>query len=79
MALLVSRPSGAAGWEIDPVRVELSPEQQTAAITLKNSSDQPILDSDSSHHMVTNRRQRYQLTHKRSARLAPHCHHPRKK
>ena len=41
MALLVSRPSGAAGWEIDPVRVELSPEQQTAAITLKNSSDQP--------------------------------------
>jgi len=31
----------AAGWEIDPVRVELSPHQQTAAITLKNGSDQP--------------------------------------
>jgi len=31
----------AAGWEIDPVRIDLSPEQQTAAITLKNGSDQP--------------------------------------
>ena len=39
--LLIPGFSGAAGWEIDPVRVELSPEQQTAAITIKNGSDQP--------------------------------------
>jgi len=32
--------AGAAGWEIDPVRIELSPQQQTAALTVKNSSDQ---------------------------------------
>ena len=30
----------AAGWEIDPVRIELSQQQQTAALTVKNSSDQ---------------------------------------
>ena len=40
-ALLIPGLSRAAGWEIDPVRVELSPEQQTAAITIKNGSDQP--------------------------------------
>ncbi len=28
-------------WEIDPVRVELFPEQQTAAVTIRNGSDQP--------------------------------------
>ncbi len=39
--LLIPSFSKAAGWEIDPVRVELSPEQQTAAITVKNGSDQP--------------------------------------
>jgi len=32
--------ASAAGWEIDPVRIELSPQQQTAALTVKNSSDQ---------------------------------------
>jgi fimbrial chaperone protein len=40
-ALLIPELAGAADWEIDPVRIELSPEQQTAAITLKNASDQP--------------------------------------
>ncbi len=40
-ALLAPRLAGAAGWEIDPVRVELSPEQQTAAVTVKNGSNQP--------------------------------------
>jgi len=40
-ALLVPKFAVAAGWEIDPVRVELTPEQQTAAITVKNGSDQP--------------------------------------
>ena len=31
----------AASLEIDPVRIELSPRQQTAAITIHNNSDQP--------------------------------------
>lgn len=31
----------AANLEIDPVRIELSPRQQTVAITIRNSSDQP--------------------------------------
>lgn len=31
----------AADWAIDPVRVVLSPEQQSAAIILKNTSDRP--------------------------------------
>jgi fimbrial chaperone protein len=39
--LLVPGFAGAAGWNIDPVRIDLSPEQQTAAMTLKNESDQP--------------------------------------
>jgi fimbrial chaperone protein len=40
--IILSSPSivRAAGWEIDPVRIELSPQQQTAALTVKNSSDQ---------------------------------------
>ena len=33
--------AAAANWEIDPVRIELTQQQQTAAITLKNTSDQP--------------------------------------
>jgi fimbrial chaperone protein len=33
--------ANAASLEIDPVRVDLSPKQQTAAITIRNSSDQP--------------------------------------
>jgi fimbrial chaperone protein len=41
VTLLMPGLATAADWEIDPVRVELSPEQQTAAITLRNSSDQP--------------------------------------
>ena len=32
----------AASLEIDPVRVDLTPRQQTAAITIRNSSDEPI-------------------------------------
>lgn len=32
--------AGAASWEIDPVRVALSPQQQTAAIKIKNNSNQ---------------------------------------
>lgn len=40
-ALLAPGLAKAAGWEINPVRIELSPEQQTAAITVKNESDQP--------------------------------------
>ena len=41
LALLAPGLAGAANWEIDPVRIELSPAQQTAAITLKNTSEQP--------------------------------------
>ncbi len=40
VALGTSILARAAGWEIDPVRIELSPEKQTAALTVKNSSDQ---------------------------------------
>ncbi len=39
LALLMPGLAGAAGWEIDPVRVELIPGHQTAAITIKNASD----------------------------------------
>jgi fimbrial chaperone protein len=40
-ALLVSGLAGAADWEIDPVRVELTEQQKTGAITLRNTSDRP--------------------------------------
>jgi len=40
LALLLPGLAAAADWEIDPVRIELSQEQQTAAITVKNASDQ---------------------------------------
>ena len=40
LTLFVSGVAGAATWEIDPVRVELSPQQQTAAIKIKNNSNQ---------------------------------------
>jgi fimbrial chaperone protein len=30
----------AAGWEIDPVRIELSTQQQTAALSVKNTTNQ---------------------------------------
>jgi len=40
-ALLVPMVAGAAGWNIDPVRIELSMEQQTASMTVRNDSDQP--------------------------------------
>lgn len=33
--------ASAADWEIDPVRIDLTQQQQTAAITVKNTSDQP--------------------------------------
>lgn len=32
----------AASLEIDPVRIDLTPRQQTAAITIRNGSDQPV-------------------------------------
>jgi len=41
MALLVPQVAAAAEWNIDPVRIELSPEQQTAAVIVRNESDQP--------------------------------------
>jgi fimbrial chaperone protein len=40
LAVFLPQLAGAAAWDIDPVRVELSPEQQTAAIMIKNDSDQ---------------------------------------
>lgn len=41
LALLHPGLAGAAEWNVDPVRVELSHEQQTAAIIIRNESDQP--------------------------------------
>jgi fimbrial chaperone protein len=41
LALLSPTLSSAAEWNVDPVRVELSPQQQTAAIIVRNESDQP--------------------------------------
>jgi fimbrial chaperone protein len=40
-ALLTPTLVTAAEWTVDPVRVELSPQQQTAAIIVRNESDQP--------------------------------------
>jgi fimbrial chaperone protein len=41
LALLLAGPAAAAQWDIDPVRVDLSPTQETAVITIKNDSEQP--------------------------------------
>jgi fimbrial chaperone protein len=41
MALFVPAFAAAAGWSIDPVRVDLYATQQTAAITVGNDSAQP--------------------------------------
>ena len=41
LALLLPTSLSAAEWNVDPVRVELSPQQQTAAIIVRNESDQP--------------------------------------
>lgn len=41
VALLAPQVAVAADWNVDPVRIELSPEQQTAAIIVRNESDQP--------------------------------------
>jgi fimbrial chaperone protein len=41
LAIFVPQIALAAGWNIDPVRLELSPQQQTAALTVTNESDQP--------------------------------------
>lgn len=41
LALLSPTLATAAEWNVDPVRVELSPQQQTAAIIVRNESDQP--------------------------------------
>ena len=40
-ALLSPPLAEATSWAIDPVRIELSPEQQTAVINIKNGSDLP--------------------------------------
>ncbi|MCX7173359.1 MAG: molecular chaperone [Proteobacteria bacterium] len=39
-ALILPQLAAAAAWDVDPVRVELSPEQQTGAVTIRNDSDQ---------------------------------------
>jgi len=41
LAFLIPGLAMSAGWEIDPVRVELTSQQKTAAVTVKNNSDQP--------------------------------------
>jgi fimbrial chaperone protein len=41
LALVLAGPAAAAQWDIDPVRVDLSPAQETAVITIKNDSEQP--------------------------------------
>jgi fimbrial chaperone protein len=41
LALVSPTLVSAAEWNVDPVRVELSPQQQTAAIIVRNESDQP--------------------------------------
>ena len=41
VSLLLPFLTQAADWEINPVRIVLSQQQQTAAITIKNASDQP--------------------------------------
>jgi fimbrial chaperone protein len=41
MAMLIPSIAFAAQWDVDPVRIELSPQQQTAAIIIRNESDQP--------------------------------------
>ena len=41
LAFLSPTLAAAAEWNVDPVRVELSPQQQTAAIIVRNESDQP--------------------------------------
>lgn len=40
LMLLMPCLAGAAGWEIDPIRVALSAKQPTATVTVKNESDQ---------------------------------------
>jgi len=39
--LLVPGLATAAAWNVDPVRLEISTQQKTAAVTVKNDSDQP--------------------------------------
>jgi fimbrial chaperone protein len=41
LALFAPALVSAAEWNVDPVRIELSPQQQTAAIIVRNESDQP--------------------------------------
>jgi fimbrial chaperone protein len=40
MAMIIPTIAVAAQWDVDPVRIELSPQQQTAAVTVRNDSDQ---------------------------------------
>jgi len=40
LACYLPNMSKAAGWEIDPVRIELSTQQQTAALNIKNTTNQ---------------------------------------
>jgi len=39
--VLLSELSTASDLQIDPIRIELSPQQQSAVLTIKNDSDQP--------------------------------------
>lgn len=41
VSLLVPALAAAAEWNVDPIRVELSSDHQTAAIIVRNDSDQP--------------------------------------
>ena len=41
LALLLCGPVGAADLQVDPIRIELSPQQQIAVLTISNDSDQP--------------------------------------
>ena len=41
IALLTPPLAGAAEWDVDPVRLELSPDKQNAALIVRNESDQP--------------------------------------
>ena len=41
LSALISGLAGAAGWSIDPIRVDLSPSKKTGAMTIRNDTDQP--------------------------------------
>ncbi len=41
LAFVLPNSVQAAGWSIDPIRIELTPTKQTAALTFTNDTDQP--------------------------------------